>query len=285
MEQIESYFTAESMEKIKFLVTQYGIEVGLEVLSALVIFVVGRMVTKSISKVCLKIFEKSKVEATLSKFLANLVYYALMAVVILSCLGQLGIQTTSFIAILGSAGLAIGLALQGSLANFAAGVLLILFHPIQAGEFIEGAGTSGTVEEIQLFVTVLKTVDNKTVYVPNAKLMNDTIVNYARKETRRIDMVLGVSYDDDLRKVKALINELIEKEERVLKDPAPLVGVTELADNSVNFVVRIWVKSGDFLQTRLDFLEAFKIACDEQDVTIPYPQRDVHIHQVEPKAS
>ena len=197
----------------------------------------------------------------------------------LAVLGKLGIQTTSFIAVLGAAGLAIGLALQGSLSNFASGVMLVLFRPFKVGDYIEAGGTSGTVEEMLIFSTKMKTPDNKAVFVPNGSITGGTIVNYSAKDTRRVDLVFGVSYEDDISKVKQIIEEVLNADDRILKDPSPTVGLAELGDSSVNFVVRPWVSAADYWGVRFSLNEAMKLRFDQEGVSIPYPQRDVHFHE------
>ena len=226
-----------------------------------------------------KMMAKGNVDETLISFVGNLTYIALLAFVIIAALNQLGIQTTSFIAVIGAAGLAIGLALQGSLANFAAGVLMIIFRPFKAGDYIEGAGVAGTVEQVQIFATQLKTPDNKTIIVPNAKMMGDNITNYSAKDTRRVDMVIGVGYGDDLKKVREVLEDILAKDDRILEDPAPTIGVLELGDNSVNFAVRPWVKTEDYWGAYFDFTETVKRRFDEEGISIPYPQRDVHLYE------
>ena len=221
---------------------------------------------------------KSNVDETLVSFVGNLTYVALLTFVVIAAINQLGIQTTSFIAVIGAAGLAIGLALQGSLANFAAGVLLIIFRPFKAGDFIDGAGVAGTVEEIQIFTTHLKTPDNKSIIVPNAKLTGDNITNFSAKDTRRVDMTFGVGYSDDLQKVRQILEDILSKDGRVLQDPAPTIGVLELADNSVNFACRPWVKTEDYWGAYFDITETVKKRFDAEGVSIPYPQRDVHVY-------
>jgi small conductance mechanosensitive channel len=220
--------------------------------------------------------KRNQVDKTLISFVCSLVYVLLLAFVIIAAINKLGIQTTSFIAIIGAAGLAIGLALQGSLANFAAGVLMIIFRPFKVGDLIEGGGTTGTVEEIQIFTTQLKSADNKTIIVPNSKMLGGNIVNYSTKETRRVDMTFGIGYDDDIDKSRSVIQGIISKDERVLKDPAPLVVVSELADSSVNFTVRVWTKSGDYWGVFFDTTEAVKKQFDAEEISIPFPQQDVH---------
>lgn len=252
---------------------------GLKVLAALAIFIIGRWVARGLRKIVERIMTKSKVDSTLVAFTANLVYIGMLAFIVIAALGQLGIQTTSFIAILGAAGLAIGLALQGSLSNFAAGFLLIIFRPFKVGDLIEGAGVFGVVEAIQIFTTQLKTADNKTVIVPNAKLTDDNIVNWTVKGTRRVDMVFGIGYEDDIDKARALIADIVAQDGRILKTPAPLIAVSELADSSVNFVVRPWVKVEDYWGVYFDLTEKVKKAFDANGVSIPFPQRDVHVYQ------
>ena len=253
---------------------------GLKVVAAIAILIIGRMAAGWIRTLLRKMMERAETDPMLISFVGNLAYFAMLAFVVIAALNQLGIQTTSFIAILGAAGLAIGLALQGSLQNFAAGVLIIIFRPYKVGDFIEGGGTTGVIEAMDIFTTRMRTGDNKTVIVPNAKLLGDNITNYSAKPTRRVDMVIGVGYDDDLAKVKAVLHELIAADERILKDPEPTVAVAELADNSVNFVVRPWVNSGDYWPVHFDFLESVKNRFDAEGISIPYPQRDVHLHAV-----
>jgi small conductance mechanosensitive channel len=261
--------------KIWELVTIYGIKV----LSAIVIFIIGKWVAKAIRGLVQRMMRKANMDETLLKFVGNLTYIALLAFIIIAALSQLGIQTTSFIAVLGAAGLAIGLALQGSLANFAAGFLMILFRPIRVGDYIEGAGVAGTVEEIQIFTTTLATPDNKTVIIPNASLTGDNIVNWTLKGTRRVDMVMGIGYDDDIDKAKQIMADVVTEDERILKDPAPQIAMIELADSSVNFVVRPWVKASDYWGVYMSVTEKIKKAFDANGISIPYPQRDVHLYQ------
>jgi len=212
-------------------------------------------------------------------FVYNLVYSALMIFVIIASIDRLGVQTTSLIAIMGAAGLAIGLALQGSLANFAAGVLIVLFRPYRVGDFVEAAGISGVVVQVQILTTILKTGDNKQIVVPNGQIMGSIITNYSANDTRRIDMVIGVSYDDDIDKVRATIRELVDADDRILKDPECLIAVSELADSSVNFNVRPWVKSADYWGVKFDLTEAIKKRFDKEGISFPFPQQDVHLYQ------
>ena len=258
---------------------ELGTEFGVNILAALAIFIIGRWVVKYLKKLTLRVMEKRNVDPTLTKFVANLAYVALLAFVVIAALGMLGIQTTSFIAVLGAAGLAVGLALQGSLSNFAAGVLMIIFRPFKVGDFVEGAGVAGIVEEIQIFTTRLATPDNKTIIIPNAKLTADNIINYSAKGTRRADMVFGIGYDDDIDKARGIITDVLSSDERVLKDPPLQVAVSELGDSSVNFVARAWVNAGDYWGVVFDVTEAVKKRFDAEGVNIPFPQRDVHLYE------
>jgi small conductance mechanosensitive channel len=252
---------------------------GLKVLAAIAIFIFGKWIARILKSVLIRVLKKSKTDPTIIGFVANIAYVALMVFVVLAALGQLGIQTTSFIAILGAAGLAIGLALQGSLSNFAAGFLMIAFRPFKVGDFIEGAGVAGTVEEISIFTTTLKTGDNKTIIIPNSKISDGNIINYSSKETRRVDLVVGVSYEAKLDHVKAVLEDLVKNEERIMSDPAHLIAVSELADNSVNLVVRAWVKSSDYWPVTFSLTENIKNRFDAEGIGIPYPQRDVHVYE------
>ena len=263
------------IEKGYELVTVFGVKI----LAALAVFIIGRWVVKYLGNLVKRLMEKRHVDATLTKFVASLTYIALLTFVILAALGMLGIQTTSFIAVLGAAGLAIGLALQGSLSNFAAGVLMIIFRPFKVGDFIEAAGVAGTVEEIQIFTTQLATADNKTIIIPNAKLTADNIINYSTKGTRRADMVFGIGYEDDIDKARDIITEILSNDERVLTDPPLQVAVSELADSSVNFVTRAWVKAGDYWGVVFDATETVKKRFDAEGISIPFPQRDVHVYE------
>lgn len=265
----------EMLDKIYQLLTVYG----LKALAAVAIFIIGRWVAKGVRKLVERLMNKSKVDPTLITFTSNMAYIGLLAFVVIAALGQLGIQTTSFIAILGAAGLAVGLALQGSLSNFAAGFLLIIFRPFKVGDLVEAAGVFGVVEAIQIFTTQLKTPDNKTVIVPNAKLTDDNIVNWTVKGTRRVDMVFGIGYEDDIDKARSLMADIIAEDTRILKTPEPQISVSELADSSVNFVVRPWVKVEDYWGVFFDLTEKIKKAFDANGVSIPFPQRDIHVFQ------
>jgi len=252
---------------------------GKNLIIALLIFYVGRIAIGLAVRGLRKMLQKNDVDKTLETFVCNLVRMALLIVVIIAAIGALGIQTTSFIAIFGAAGLAVGLALQGSLSNFAAGVLIVLFRPYKVGDFIEGAGISGVVEQVQILTTVLKTGDNKQVIVPNSQIMDSVITNYSANDTRRVDMVVGVSYDDDLDKVRSTIQELVAADERILDEPECTIAVSALADSSVNFVVRPWVKTADYWGVMFDLTEAIKKRFDKEGISFPFPQQDVHLYK------
>ncbi len=269
--------SVEEASQLWLQVQDIAIAWGVKVIAAIAIFIIGRWIAKLVRRAVSRVMEKADVEPIITGFVSSIAYIALLAFVVVAALGQLGIQTTSFIAILGAAGLAIGLALQGSLANFAAGFLLIIFRPFKVGDFIEGAGVAGVVREIQVFTTTLKTPDNKTIIIPNSKLSGDNIINYSAEATRRVDMTVGVAYNADLAKVKDVLNGIISKDGRILADPAPQVAVAELADSSVNFVVRVWTNTGDFWGVKCDTTEAIKNRFDAEGIGIPFPQRDIHI--------
>lgn len=253
------------------------VDFGLRLVAAVLILAVGRWLARLLKRLLKKLMIKATVEPTLTSFASNIIFYATSAFVFMAALGQLGIETTSLIAVLGAAGLAVGLALQGSLSNFAAGILIILFHPFRVGDWIEAAGVSGFVEEIQIFTTSLRTLNNRTVVVPNSKLTDDNIVNYSTKGVLRVDLVIGVAYEENLAKVKQLTQEVLAQHPLVLADPQPMVGVLELADSSVNLAVRPWTKTEHYWAVYFGIQEAVKTKFDEAGVTIPFPQRDIHI--------
>jgi small conductance mechanosensitive channel len=264
-----------SVDKIWELLTLYG----LRVIAAIVILIVGRWVAKIFKTIVKKVMTKRNVDQTIVSFVGSLSYYVLLVFFVIAALSQLGVQTTSFVAIVGAAGLAIGLALQGSLANFAAGFLMVIFRPFKVGDYIEGGGTAGTVEKIQIFTTQLKTPDNKTVIVPNAQMTSGNIINWSTAGTRRVDMVFGIGYDDDIDKAKNIMQDIIDADTRILKEPASVIALSELADSSVNFVVRPWVKASDYWSVYFDLTEKIKKRFDAEGISIPYPQRDVHIYE------
>lgn len=257
-----------------------GIDFGINVAIALAIFYAGKFVISLVVRGISKVMRAQNVDKTLETFVCNLVRMVLLVIVAIAAIGQLGIQTTSFIAIFGAAGLAVGLALQGSLSNFAAGVLIVLFRPYKVGDFIEAAGIAGAVEQVQILTTVLRTGDNKQIIVPNGQIMDSIITNYSANETRRVDMVVGVSYGDDLDKVRSTLQALVDAEERILDEPACTIAVSALADSSVNFVVRPWVKTADYWGVMFDLTEAIKKRFDQEDISFPFPQQDVHLYTV-----
>jgi small conductance mechanosensitive channel len=259
--------------------SQTVVAFGKNIVIALLIFYVGRMAVGLVVRALRKLMQRQEIDKTLETFVCNLVRMALLIVVIIAAISALGIETTSFIAIFGAAGLAIGLALQGSLSNFAAGVLIVLFRPYKVGDYIEGAGISGSVEQVQILTTVLKTPDNKEVIVPNSQIMSSIITNYSANDTRRVDMVVGVSYKDDLDKVRKTLEELVAADDRILEEPACLIAVSALADSSVNFVVRPWAKTDDFWSVKFDLTEAIKRRFDQEGISFPFPQQDVHLYK------
>ncbi|NQV87231.1 MAG: mechanosensitive ion channel [Woeseiaceae bacterium] len=256
-----------------------GLDFGIKVATALAIFLIGKFFVRILIRAISKVMEKQAIEPTLMIFISNLVRISLMVVVVIAAIGALGIQTTSFIAIFGAAGLAIGLALQGSLSNFASGVLIVLFRPYRVGDFVEAAGISGIVEEVQILTTIMRTADNKQIIVPNSQIMNSIITNYSANDTRRIDMVVGVSYGDDLDKVRQTIEKLVTADDRILAEPAATIAVSALAESSVDFVVRPWVKTADYWNVRFDLTEAIKKRFDKEGISFPFPQRDVHVYK------
>jgi len=262
-------------EQIQFYVVDYG----LRVLFAVLILIVGAWLANLARKSAARVLARRELDPIIVGFVANFTYILLMVFVVLAALGKVGVQTTSFIAVIGAAGLAIGLALQGSLANFAAGFLMIIFRPFKKGDYVEAGGTAGVVDEIQVFTTILNTPDNRRVIVPNSKIMGDNITNFSAKETRRLDLIFGVSYADDVAQVKAVLKEIAESDERVLKEPAPQILMSELADSSVNYIMRVWVKSSDYWPFKFQTTEKVKLAFDKEGITIPFPQRDVHLFQ------
>ena len=257
------------------------IQYGVNIISALIILFIGNIIVKTISNSVAKLLEKKQMDQAVVHFISSLVRYVLFVIVLIAALGKVGVQTASVVAVIGAAGLAIGLALQGSLANFAAGVLIVAFRPFKAGDYVEVSGVAGSVESIQIFQTVLTTPDNKMIVVPNGNVIGGPIVNYSRHAMRRMDYVIGVSYKADLKKTKEVIMRVLESEERLLKTPAPTVGVVALADSSVNFVVRPWVKTADYWAVYFDLLQAIKEELDKEGIEIPFPQMDVHLNKLE----
>ena len=280
MDYLKENFNISSDKAIE-LVQLYG----LPILWAVLIFLVGKFIAKIISNLVSSMMERSKVDVTLIKFVNNLVYIGLMAFVILAALEKLGVKTTSFAAVIAAAGLAIGFALQGSLSNFASGVMLIIFKPFKVEDFVEAGGVSGVVEEIQIFTTQLRSPDNKLIIVPNGQITGNSITNFSAKPTRRIDLIIGVGYDDNLKQVRSVLEEVINKDERVLKDPALTIGLLEMGESSINLAVRPWVKTEDYWDVLFALQEAIKCRFDEEKISIPFPQRDVHIINEADKAA
>ncbi|MCK5685528.1 mechanosensitive ion channel [bacterium] len=261
------------IEKWKGLLISYGFRI----LVAAVILIVGKWVARKISELVERVLNKSGTDETLSVFAKHITNAVLVLVVVIAAIHQLGIQTTSLIAVIGAAGFAVGMALQGSLAHFAAGVLIIMFKPFKVGDFIEGAGIMGTVKEIQLFTTIVNTPDNKKIIIPNSKLTADNMINYSDVENRRVDMIFGIAYGDDIEKGKETLKKVLKEDSRVLTDPAPQIVVGELGDSSVNILCRPWVKTEDYWDVKFDILEKGKIALEKNGLSIPFPQHDVHV--------
>ncbi|MCK5494564.1 MAG: mechanosensitive ion channel [Candidatus Omnitrophica bacterium] len=260
-------------------IVEYIIQYGVSLVAAIIIFIVGKVVVRFISSIVEKLMVKAKVEKTLASFIKNIVYFGLMVFIVIAALNKLGVQTTSLIAIIGAAGLAIGLALQGSLANFAAGIILIIFKPFKVGDFIEAGGTIGTVEEIQIFNTILNYIDNRKIIIPNSKITGDNISNFSAIKKRRVDLVFGISYNDNIKTAKEALEKVISSDSRVLKDPKPVIAVSELGDSSVNLVCRPWVIPQDYWAVYFDTLENGKLELEKNGITIPFPQSDVHLYK------
>lgn len=271
----------ENISKIDVpaLIDTYVIPWGLNIIFALLIFIIGKFLVNVITNLAKKLMGKANVDGILINFIGSIIKSLLLLFVVIASLNQLGVDTTSLIALIGAAGLAIGLALQGSLQNLASGVMLIVFRPFKDGDFVEAGGTMGIVEEIGIFTTMMRSGDNKEVIVPNGQIFSGIITNYSKRDTRRVDMVFGIGYDDDIRKAKDIIAGIVAADERILKDPAPLIAVGELADSSVNFNVRPWVKSGDYWGVYFDLNEKIKLAFDENGISIPFPQMDVYLQK------
>lgn len=261
--------------KIAELATTYGLKFVL----AIVVLVLGLIIIKALTKGLVRIMKKGNVDASLIPFLKSLVSVTLKVLLIISIMSMIGIQMTSFIAVLGAAGLAVGLALQGTLQNFAGGVIILLFKPYKVGDYITTQGYSGTVKAIQIFTTILTTPDNQTIIIPNSPIAINPLTNYSTQETRRVDFTFGIGYSDDIDKARIVIMNIINSDERILKDPEPMVKVSNLGDSSVDFVTRVWVKSGDYWSVFFDTTEKVKKAFDGEGISIPFPQQDVHLYK------
>ncbi|KAA1196521.1 small-conductance mechanosensitive channel MscS [Vibrio cholerae] len=256
------------------------IQYGVNVISAILILFIGNLVVKGVAGSVANVLKKKEMDKAVVDFIHGLVRYTLFIIVLIAALSRIGVQTASVVAVIGAAGLAVGLALQGSLSNFAAGVLIVAFRPFKSGDYVEIGGVAGSVDSIQIFQTVLKSPDNKMVVVPNSAVIGGAITNYSRHETRRVDMVIGVSYKSDLQKTKRVLRETLEKDPRILKDPDMTIGVLTLADSSINFVVRPWCKTSDYWAVYFDSMQAIKEALDANGIEIPFPQMNVHLNKI-----
>jgi len=268
-----------NVEQLVEQVRELAVSFGFSIVAALAILVIGIWIIKFIRRIVEKQLDKREMDPTLAKFLLNLIYFLLLTVVILAALGQLGIETTSFIAILGAAGLAVGLALQGSLANFASGVLLIIFRPFKVDDFVKLADEEGFVEKIQIFTTQIRTFDNRTIIIPNSVITGGKITNYTDKEVRRVDISIGISYGDNIKHAIDSLMEILNNHPKILKDPAPFVGVTGFGDSSIDLTVRPWCNTEDYWDVFFEVNHSIKIEFDKKGVSIPFPQRDVHLFE------
>jgi small conductance mechanosensitive channel len=269
------------LAKYKDMAVMYASEYGLKIIAAIVIFLVGKWVAKKLTAFIKKMMTKAEVDKTLVEFSESIIYFSILLMVIIAALNQLGVNTTSFVAVFGAATLAIGLALQGSFSNIGAAVLIIIFRPFKVGDVIETAGVVGEVTDINLFSTILTPVDKRTVIVPNSAIIGANITNFSNREQRRVDHIFGIGYDDDLKLAKETLMEIVKADSRILTEPAPFIAVNELADSSVNFVVRAWTLTDDYWGVYFDMLESVKLTFDEKGISIPYPQMDVHTDKEE----
>lgn len=274
----------ENFQKIYEMAVNWVGDYSLKVLAAVLILIVGRWVARKIADLLARVLEKNKIDATLTGFLENIAYYALLILVLIAAAGQLGINTTSFLTIVGAAGLAVGLALKDSLSNFSSGVMLVLFRPFRVGDAVDVAGVKGKVVGINIFNTILNTPDNQRVIVPNSSITNGVITNITANPTRRIDLVAGIGYEDNIPLAKQVLTKIVQSDDRILKEPAPQIALSELADSSVNFVVRPWVNTGDYWDVYFALTEQIKLRFDEAGISIPYPQQDVHLFRDEKTA-
>ena len=259
------------------LLSQYIIPWGIKIVSAILIYVIGRWITKLVVKSVAKLMIKSNVDASLTKFAGNIIGAVLTIFVLIAAIEQLGVDTTSIMAIFAAAGLAVGLALKDSLSNFSAGVMLIIFKPFKLGDFVNAGGSSGVIEEIQIFNTIMRTGDNQEIIIPNSHIYGGSITNVSARDTRRIDLVIGIGYDDNIGTAKSLIENIISNNSLILAEPAPTIMVLELGESCIDIAVRPWVKTGDYWGVRAELLQTIKETFDEKGISIPYPQRDVHM--------
>jgi len=264
---------------IQHIVSTYVIPWGINIILALAVFIVGRWLANIIVRGVKRLMRRASLDEALIGFLSSILNAVLLVVVVIAALEQLGVNTTSVLAVFAAAGLAVGLALKDSLSNFSAGVMLIIFKPFKVGDFVEAAGIAGVVEEIRIFTTRLRTGDNREIIVPNAQIYGGIITNFSAREQRRIDLVIGIGYEDDIRVAKHILQQVLQSDERILKDPEPVILVSELGESSVDLAVRPWVSSADYWNVRSDLLEIIKREFNAKGISIPYPQRDVHVHQ------
>lgn len=269
------------VQQIVTQVTEFITNYAWNILGSILIFFVGKWLAKKVASLLDKVLSKQNIDETLVRFLDNIVYYALMVVVIMAAADRLGVDTSSFLAIFGAAGLAVGLALKDSLGNFASGVMLVFFRPFKIGDVVTAGGITGKIESISIFNTIFLTPDNQRMIVPNGQITAGVITNINANPTRRLDLVFGIGYEDNILTAKAIFKSIMEDDSRILEDPAPQIVVSELADSSVNFFVRPWVKTEDYWDVKFDLTEKMKLALDEAGISIPYPQTDVHLHQIE----
>jgi small conductance mechanosensitive channel len=274
-----------TLQEVMTRIYTYLAEYGLKIVGSVLIFIVGRWLAKLLSRLAAKAARKAKTDETLVRFIQDFCYLGMLTFVVIAALANMGVQTASFIAVIAAGGLAIGLALQGSLANFASGVLMLIFKPIRVGDFVEAGGAKGTVSAIGIFTTTLNSPDNVRIIVPNSQITGGNVSNYTINGTRRVDLVIGVSYEDDLKKAKSVIEKVLADDDRVLPNPAALVAVFELADSSVNFVVRPWVNVANYWDVYFDLTAKIKVALDKNGITIPFPQQDIHMKNGTAKAA
>lgn len=276
---INEHWETMNIEKYIEIIVYWATTYSVKLIAAVLILVIGKWLAAKISKLITRLLEKKRVDVTLIYFFENIIYYTLIIVVIIAAAGQLGINTTSFLTVVGAAGLAIGLALKDSLSNFASGVMLILFRPFKVGDYVSAGGVSGNVASIALFNTILNTPDNQRVIIPNSNITSNVITNVTANDTRRVDLVIGISYDDDIKKVKEVLHQIIREEARVLETPKPTIAVFELSDSCVKFVVRPWVKTSEYWNVYFNLIEKIKLTFDEEGISIPFPQQDIHLYQ------
>lgn len=256
-----------------------SLDFALSLLGAIVIFIIGKWVARKITNIIEKSLNKGGIDSTLSSFITSVTYATFLAFVVITAIGTLGINTSSFAAVIAAAGLAVGLAFQSSLSNLASGVMIIIFKPFSKGDYVEVAGTQGTVEDVNVFTTNLTSPDNKAIIIPNGSISTNNIVNYSKKSTRRVDMVFGIGYDDDIKLAKETLQEVLQKNSKIFTDPKPVIAVKELADSSINFVCRPWCKTSDYWDVYFSTQESVKLEFDKAGISIPYPQQDVNIHK------